>query len=400
MAPPWNSLFPRASRASMRMVARSPAAAPASPCPESRHIGRLTSCASTSTTSGLPTTASPLTVATISCRPTSHHRTAARYRDPRSANVALSVCDAPDGVMRCIVTASCPLMPRPVTSYSSACRYTSLVVPHVARSVSPGPGRIAQSDACRGPYVAITSTVDSFATRPFTAACITHRPAAGATNVHPYVPSPWSTTSTALARAPVGPCSTRSTWSPPPWQLFPNLSSVCTNTSDGAPRSTPDNASPRMLARDVSQGPGYTCNTRGEHAHGMSSTETATVYDPARGRTPRRPARPPRTSTTSNARSAGFCAGPCATTAADSPLQTVALPNRSRASTRQVISSPAIATATPKAAAAAPGPFVAPVMVCRLAVHPTCEIFPAFMTTSMGNPGAVSPVSTHVAEIL
>ena len=103
----------------------------------------------------------------------------------------------------------------------------------------------------------------------------------------------------------------------------------------------------------------------------MSSTETATVYEPARGKIPRSPARPPRTSTTSKARSAGPCAGPCATTAAFSPLQTVAFPKRSRASTSAVISSPAIATATPNAAADAPGPFVAPVSVWREAVHPT-----------------------------
>ena len=132
----------------------------------------------------------------------------------------------------------------------------------------------------------------------------------------------------------------------------------------------------------------------------MSSTQTATVYEPALGNTPRRPARPPRTSTTSKARSAGSFAGPCATTDADSPLQVVALPNLSRASTSAVISSPAIATATPKAAADAPGPLPAPVIVCNVAVHPTWLIFPASIVTSMGSPGSTSSVSTHATPIL
>jgi hypothetical protein len=55
-------------------------------------------------------------------------------------------------------------------------------------------------------------------------------------------------------------------------------------------------------------------------------------------------------------------------------------PKRSRASTSAVISSPAMATATPNAAAPAPGPSVALVNVWINAVHPTCEIFPAPIT--------------------
>ena len=204
-APPWKSRLPRASRASIRITARSPATAPARPCPESRHIGRLTSCASTSTTSGDPTTGSPFTAATISWRPTSHQRTDARYRLPRSAKPAASACDAPEGVSRCTLTASWPDMPRPVLSYSSACKYTSRTAPQVARSPTPGPGRSTTSLACSGPYVASTSAVLSLATRPLTTACTIQRPACGQTNAHPYEPSPWSTTSTALARAPVGP---------------------------------------------------------------------------------------------------------------------------------------------------------------------------------------------------
>ena len=102
-------------------------------------------------------------------------------------------------------------MPRPVLSYSSACRYTSRVDPHVTLSPMPGPALNTQSFARSGPYVAITSCVDSFATRPLTTACTIHRPAIGHTNTHPYDPSPWSTTSTADAREPVGPWRTKST---------------------------------------------------------------------------------------------------------------------------------------------------------------------------------------------
>ena len=85
---------------------------------------------------------------------------------------------------------------------------------------------------------------------------------------------------------------------------------------------------------------------------------------------------------------------------ADSPLHAVALPNLSLASTSAVISSPAIATATPKALADAPGPLLAPVMVCRSAVQPTWEILPAESVASMGRPGIISPVSTHTTQIL
>mmetsp|Transcript_1625 Transcript_1625/g.6156 ORF Transcript_1625/g.6156 Transcript_1625/m.6156 type:complete len:203 (-) Transcript_1625:3779-4387(-) len=189
-APPWNKRLPLASRASTKITARSPDTAPARPCPDKRHIGRLISCASTSTTSGDPTTGSPFTVATISCLPTSHHRTLARYRLPRSANPAARACDAPDGVNKWMLTASWPDMPLPVLSYSRACRYTSRTAPQVARSPTPGPGRNTTSLACKGPYVAITSTVLSFATRLFTTACTIHRPAVGHTKEHPYVPSP------------------------------------------------------------------------------------------------------------------------------------------------------------------------------------------------------------------
>ena len=117
----------------------------------------------------------------------------------------------------------------------------------------------------------------------------------------------------------------------------------------------------------------------GEHAHGMSSTETATVYDPARGRTPRRPARPPRTSTTSNARSAGLRG----VAVSDSIGGGLAAPDGGVAESITRIHQTGNLLARHRdgdaeAVAAAPGPFVAPVRVCRARGAPDVRDFPGF----------------------
>lgn len=232
-APPSKRRFPRESRDSMSANAGSPAIAVSNPAPDSRLIGSDASNASTSTNSGEPAMLSPFIVATISCVPTSHHLTLARYRPPLSVNDVGTACDVPDGATTCTEIASCPRIPLPVTSYSSDCTYTSLTAPQTTAAfqsdptptsepppppkaaAKPGPGRSATSRGRSGPYVATISDVLSFATRPFTTACAIHRPTSSRMNVHPYVPSSWSTTSIVARRAPEGAVSDTSTWSPP-----------------------------------------------------------------------------------------------------------------------------------------------------------------------------------------
>eukprot|EP00982_Pelagococcus_subviridis_P017053 31510-Pelagococcus_subviridis.AAC.18 len=92
---------------------------------------------------------------------------------------------------------------------------TSEPPPPPKAAAKPGPGRSATSRGRSGPYVATISDVLSFATRPFTTACAIHRPTSSRMNVHPYVPSSWSTTSIVARRAPEGAVSDTSTWSPP-----------------------------------------------------------------------------------------------------------------------------------------------------------------------------------------
>ena len=76
---------------------------------------------------------------------------------------------------------------------------------------------------------------------------------------------------------PFGPDMERFTLSPPTWQWFPYLSSVCTRRLVILLATMPLSASPRKTARLVSHAPGKTCKMSGDVAIGMPSTVTAIV---------------------------------------------------------------------------------------------------------------------------
>ena len=116
LAPPHIMRLPRASRASMLNVARSPATALVEPVPVILHPGNETCAAAACTEYGHPTMTSPFNAATSECAPTSGHTTTAWYRALSLVRRSGTMVDKPDGVMSRRHTASWPLTSSPPIS--------------------------------------------------------------------------------------------------------------------------------------------------------------------------------------------------------------------------------------------------------------------------------------------